>query len=141
MKKIFYTLIYTLIINASFGQVTPVKKGAEITFLNKTFDYDTIERYSNGTRSFTFYNTGDAPLVLRKVKSGCSCTVPSYTKDTIPPKGKGQISAKYNTKKYGKFNRSLTVYSNAANGAQKITIKGVIIDSKKKWGIEPKQKK
>ena len=138
MKKTFYTLIYILIFNASFGQEIPAKKGPEITFLNMTFDYDTIERYSNGTRTFTFYNTGDEPLVIKKVKSGCSCTVPSYTKDTIPPLGRGEISAGYNTRKYGSFNRELTVHSNATNGSVKIRIKGVVIDPKKKWGVERK---
>ena len=142
MKKIIYTLIYILIFNASFGQTNPDKKGPQITFLNTIFDYDTIERYSSGTRSFTFYNTGDEPLVIRKVKSGCSCTVPSYTKDTIQPLGKGEISARYNTRKPGKFNRDLTVFSNATNTPKtKIFIRGVVIDPKKKWGIQPKQKK
>lgn len=139
MKKTFYTLICILFLTSSFGQETTTKKGPEIKFLNLTYDYDTIERYSNGTRTFTFYNIGDEPLIIKKVKSGCSCTVPSYTKDTIPPFGKGEISARYNTKKYGKFNRELTVFSNATNGRVNIRIKGVIIDPKKTWGVEPKQ--
>lgn len=120
---------------------TPVKKGPIITFLNTTIDYDTIERYSSGARTFNFYNTGDEPLVVRKVKSGCSCTVASYTKDTIFPGGRGEITASYNTRKYKAFNRDLTVYSNAKNTPKmKIWIKGFIIDPVKMWGVEKKKK-
>ena len=90
--------------------------------------------------AFTFYNTGDEPLIISEVKSGCSCTVPSYTKDTVFPGERGEISAKFNTKKPGKFDRPLTVFSNATN-ASKVTINitGFVLDTKKKWGIEHKK--
>jgi hypothetical protein len=108
-----------------------------ITFLNRTIDYDTIERYSNGHRTFTFYNTGTAPLIVSRVKSGCSCTVASFTKDTLLPGERGQISAKYNTKKPGKFERELVVYSNAKDHSlTKIWIKGYVLDTKLHYGIE-----
>lgn len=110
-----------------------------ITFLNRTIDYDTIERYSNGHRTFTFYNTGTAPLIVNRVKSGCSCTVASFTKDTLLPGERGQISAKYNTKKPGKFERELVVYSNAKDHSlTKIWIKGYVLDTKLHYGIEKK---
>ena len=141
MKKYILLLSLIFVLNLSFSQTTPVvKKGPEITFLNTIIDYDTIERYSNGTRTFHFYNTGDEPLIVTKVKSGCSCTVASYTKDTIFPGGRGEISATYNTRKYNAFNRDLTVYSNAKNlNPAKLWIKGFIIDPVKMWGVEKKQ--
>ena len=97
------------------SQNDSIKKGPQIKFLNSILDYDTIERYSNGSRTFIFYNMGDEPLLITKVKSGCSCTVPKYSKDSIQPGQRGEIIAKYNTKKPGKFNRNLTVTSNASN--------------------------
>lgn len=140
MKKYLLLILFSSIISLGFSQTTAVvKKGPEITFLNTVIDYDTIERYSNGTRTFHFYNTGDEPLIITKVKSGCSCTVANYTKDTIFPGGRGEISATYNTRKYNAFNRDLTVYSNAKNGNPiKIWIKGFIIDPVKMWGVEKK---
>lgn len=131
-KKISLTaflLFFSILISAQNSE----KAGAEITFLNSTVDYDTIERYSNGTRTFVFYNTGNEPLVITNVKSSCSCTVPTWTKEPIPPGGRGEISAKYNTKKPGKFNRPITVNTNA--GTHTIKIIGVVVDPVAKYGV------
>lgn len=139
MKHLLILLCSIIIVGNAFCQDT-TKKGPVLQFLQTTMDYDTIERYSNGTRSFTFYNTGDEPLVIKSVKSGCSCTVPSFTKDTIFPGEKGEIKAKFNTRKPVAFNQKLKVYSNSSTGKKVIiTIKGVVIDPKKVWGIEPKK--
>ena len=140
MKQIITLLLLSISFAGLSSEVDSVPVGPQITFLHTTFDYDTIERYSNGTRTFIFYNTGDEPLLITHVKSGCSCTVPSYSKDTIFPGERGEINAKYNTKKPGKFNRPLTVFSNATNSSSvKINITGVVIDPMKKWGIKRKK--
>lgn len=137
MKKI---ILFSLILYSGIqspAQSDSNKVGPQLTFLNTEINYDTIERYSNGTRTFIFYNTGDEPLVIKKVKSGCSCTISSYTEDTIYPGGKGEINAGYNTRKPGKFDRKLTVHSNATNGGKrKIRIIGFVLDPKKYYGVE-----
>lgn len=137
---LFLTLL--LIGLVSFAQSDSTKTGPILTFLNKTIDYDTIERYDNGYRTFTFYNTGDEPLIIKRVKSGCSCTVTKLVKDTIMPGERGEITAKYNTKKPGKFNRKLTVYSNSSvKQVTYIYLRGFVLDSKRFYGVERKKKK
>lgn len=138
MKTLLLVVTFFMIAIASIGQDT-LKKGPILQFLQTTIDYDTIERYSNGTRTFVFYNTGDEPLVIKKVKSGCSCTIPNYTKDTIYPGERGEIKASFNTKKPIPFDQELKVTSNSSAGKKvEIRIKGVVIDPKKVWGIERK---
>jgi Protein of unknown function (DUF1573) len=46
---------------------------------------DTIEAI------FYFKNIGNAPLQIESVSSSCSCTVPSFSKHSIPPGGKGFV--------------------------------------------------
>lgn len=139
MKKLLFLSI--LFISATaISQTDTIKKGPILTFLNTTIDYDTIERYDDGYRTFTFYNTGDEPLILTSVKSGCSCTVAKLKKDTIQPNERGEITAKYNTKKPGAFNRKLTVYSNSSvKPVYYIYLKGFVLDSKKFYDIEKKK--
>jgi hypothetical protein len=139
MKHTYIFIISCLLAFNSIAQDAE-KTGPVLQFLQTTIDYDTIERYSDGTRTFVFYNTGDEPLVTRNVKSGCSCTVPSFTKDTIFPGQKGGIKARFNTRKPIPFNQKLKVYSNSSTGKKvEVTIKGVVIDPKRVWGIEPKK--
>lgn len=138
MKKTYYTALFLLLTSVSWSQDS-LKTGPILQFLQTTIDYDTIERYSNGTRTFTFYNTGDEPLVIKNVTSGCSCTVPGYSKDSINPGERGEIQASFNTRKPIPFNQTLKVYSNSSTGStSEIHITGVVIDPKKVWGIERK---
>ena len=83
--------------------------------------------------TFNFYITGNEPLLITRVKSGCSCTEAKCTKDTILPGGRGEITARYNTKKSGNFDRELTVYFNTGGKTitTKIKIIGFVLDTKK----------
>lgn len=141
--KTLLTATFISVIFCGFSQNEETKQHHDkITFLNTVINYDTIERYSDGNRTFNFYNTGNEPLVITRVKSGCSCTVAKYTKDTILPGGRGEITARYNTKKPGRFDRELTVYSNSGGKTitTKIGIIGFVLDTKKIYGIEKKKK-
>lgn len=78
---------------------------------------------------FEFTNIGDAPLVVKDVKSSCGCTVPEKPKEPIMPGKKGQIQVKYNMN-VGNINRTVTVESNAVNaqdGKSYLRIKGTVV--------------
>ncbi|WP_400081213.1 DUF1573 domain-containing protein [Winogradskyella sp. R77965] len=105
-------------------------KIAVIKFKTEVVDYGTVEQNSDGTRLFTFTNTGDAPLIITKVKTTCGCTVPSYSKAPILPGEAGQVNIKYDTKRLGAFTKTVTVISNAEGGNKILKIKGNIVASK-----------
>lgn len=100
---------------------------AIIDFDVDTVDYGTIVQDSNGTRTISFTNTGNAILVITDVKATCGCTVPSYSKSPVMPKERGEITVKYNTSKIGVFSKTVTVLSNASAVAKRISIKGEVI--------------
>ena len=102
-------------------------KVAVIKFKTEVVDYGTITQNSDGTRLFTFTNTGDAPLLITNVKTSCGCTVPSYSKAPILPGESGQLNIKYDTTRLGAFNKTVTVTSNAEGGNKILKIKGNII--------------
>lgn len=76
--------------------------------------------------SFTFTNTGTAPLVIHQALASCGCTVPSYPKDPIKPGEKAKIEVTYNgTGKFpGHFQKTITVRSNATNEVVRLTLVG-----------------
>ena len=101
-------------------------KTASIDFETEVIDFGTIQQNSNGLRTFTFTNTGNAPLIISNVKSSCGCTVPTYSKEAISPGATGEIEIKYDTKRLGAFSKSITVYSNADQSRKTLTIKGKV---------------
>lgn len=102
-----------------------VENGAKIEFEKEVHDYGTIENGANGECTFEFKNTGNAPLIISNAKGSCGCTVPSWPKEPIAPGKTGTITVKYDTKRAGAINKSVTITSNAVNAPTKvIRIKG-----------------
>jgi hypothetical protein len=124
MKKIilqFSFLIATFFTINSFvaQQGIALTQGAEITFDKSTHDYGQIEKSSNGECVFVFTNTGNQPLKITNAKGSCGCTVPSWRKkdgsSTWAPGESGEIRVRYDTKRVGVINKSVTIQSNAMN--------------------------
>lgn len=116
--------------HAQMALENPPASVASIDFEAETIDYGTILKDTNGERTFTFKNNGNAPLVLTNVKSSCGCTVPNYSKAPILPGDEGEITVKYNTAKLGAFSKTVTVTSNAAVPKIILKVKGNVITSK-----------
>ena len=123
MKKIL-VLLTILLSFQGFSQ----EKQAQIEFKQKEIDYGNIDKNSDGTRVFEFTNTGDAPLIINRVKSSCGCTVPSKPNKPIMPGQTEKIVVKYNTHRVGPFRKTITVYSNAKNNVIILKIKGKVVD-------------
>jgi len=105
-----------------------VTSGAQISFTKEVHDYGTIKNGANGTSTFEFKNTGNAPLILSNAKGSCGCTVPTWPKEPIAPGASAVISVKYDTKRQGAINKSVTITSNASNEPNKvIRIKGTVL--------------
>lgn len=132
MKNLISSTIAALVMVAvsfnSSAQTGAVQSGAEITFLEETYDYGEVKYGGDGVCTFIFENTGNEPLVLGNVKGSCSCTVPEWPKTPIAPGEKGELKVKYNTQKAGAINKSVTINSNAVNTPVKVVrIKGNVL--------------
>ncbi len=102
-------------------------KQAEITFESTTHDFGTFSTdKAVQTCTFTFTNTGDAPLIIHQAVASCGCTVPKYSKEPIRPGQQGTIEVTYNgTGKFaGVFKKSVTIRSNAKNDVVRLSISG-----------------
>ena len=128
MKKIFSTLCMALVAVAMMGQ-QPV-----ITFEKTEHDFGKINE-SDGRVSvvFEFKNEGMAPLILSNVRASCGCTTPTWTKEPVEPGQTGSITVTYNPNgRPGRFQKTVTITSNAKEPTVKVYIKGEVIPKQAK---------
>lgn len=68
------------------------------SFAETEHDFGTIDEGDVVEHTFTFTNTGEAPLIIQNASGSCGCTVPTYSKAPIAPGETGEIVAKFNSK-------------------------------------------
>jgi len=121
--------------------VEPVGPTTTIDFTEKTFDFGKVMEGEIVEHDYKFKNTGSEPLVLKKVKASCGCTVPTWPRNAIAPGESGIIHAKFDTKRRGRpggapQNKSITVTGNITGGKVVLKLKGLI---DKKEGLKVKK--
>lgn len=130
LKRLFGTLCLLFVISiAAFAQAGK----AEIKFDKTSHNFGKFsEKQPVQKCTFTFTNTGTAPLVINQAIASCGCTVPAYTKTPILPGKKGEITVTYNgTGKFpGHFKKTITVRSNATTEMTRLQVEGDIEEAK-----------
>lgn len=127
MKNQLLTLTILTAALSGFAQDAPPASKAEIQFEKEVHDFGNVKQGGDATTEFKFTNTGTEPLIISNAKGSCGCTVPEWPREPIAPGQSGAIKVKYDSKRVGPINKSVTITSNANNGAQKIIrIKGHI---------------
>ncbi len=94
-------------------------------------DFGEIPQASKEVKcTFDFTNDGDAPLVITRIVTSCSCTKAAYSRKPILPGEKSTITIIYEPQKKesGVFYKAIEVYSNATPKRQIIVIKGNAIE-------------
>jgi hypothetical protein len=129
MKKALFSLAVMFVGLTAFNKVeAQIETGPKIEFSKETHDYGTVKYGADGTCTFEFKNNGNEPLIISNAKGSCGCTVPEWPKEPIAPGAKGSIKVKYDTKRPGAINKSVTITSNAVNEPTKvIRIKGNVL--------------
>lgn len=116
MKNVIF--LFLLLVSSTVFSANPSHNGLEnpgpqMTFASLTVDYGIIKKGDEPLRKFTFQNTGTTPLVITGAKASCGCTVPSYPTEAIAPGATSQIEVRYDTKRVGVINKSITITSNS----------------------------
>lgn len=98
-----------------------------VEWSSDTYDYGSVASGAKVTHQFRFTNTGDAPLILTRVKPSCGCTTPTYTKEEIGPGEDGFIDVAFNSAgKSGVQNKTVTVTGNFAGTNKILRINGEV---------------
>jgi len=128
MKKILGTLFMAL------TAVTMMAQEPVITFEKTVHDFGKINEADGRVSAiFEFKNEGMSPLVLSNVRASCGCTTPKWTREPIEPGQTGQVTVTYNPNgRPGRFQKTVTVTSNAKTPTVRVYVKGEVIPKQAK---------
>ncbi len=126
MKKAIFTLCFAFAgIVAAYAQPKELVSGPAIKLDKESHDYGDVPFGGNGECTFKVTNTGTDMLILTNCQGSCGCTVPKCDPNPILPGESSLIEVKYDTKRPGPINKTVTINSNAVNEPVKVvSIKG-----------------
>lgn len=146
MKKIVFIVIGVVILScALFAQSifrrnanrTPQQQtivvrpsGPYMTFERNIHDFGSVrEEAGRISTAFEFTNTGNAPVIILRVNTGCpGCTFPTYPREPILPGQTSQIALEYVTSgRPGAFNRPVTVHTNVPDTVFTLFLRGTVL--------------
>ena len=78
--------------------------------------------------SFTFTNTGKELWVIQDVVTSCGCLTVEYPKEPVRPGGQAVLQVTYRADHPGYFDKTLTVYSNAADSPLRLRVTGSAVE-------------
>lgn len=125
---------------ATLTETAPAStSGARLSLDSDVVDYGTIDQGGEPLRLAKFKNTGTEPLIISGAKGSCGCTVPNWPKDPIMPGETSQIEIRYDTKRTGAINKTVTVTSNDPAGKHTIRVIGNINAVSTEPGVPQKE--
>jgi hypothetical protein len=90
-------------------------KQARAVFQETTHDFGKVKQGDALTWEFVFTNKGDAPLLIKEVRTSCGCTAALASADKIAPGGEGRIKTTFNSAGYqGRITKYIFLVSNDA---------------------------
>ncbi len=134
MKTTIITLIAAALLAVVAVPAAAQKKGAQMTFKTNTYNFGDIPRKGGNVEcEFEFVNDGDAPLVITRVITSCTCTKAVYSKKPIAPGQTSTMKIIYepHKKEPGVFHKVIQIFTNAPESRKIVTVNGNSIDTKK----------
>lgn len=125
MKRMVWSVCLLGILMPVLAQTVEPK----IAFVKTEHDFGTFQETDGKvTYRFEFVNSGGSTLIVQNVTASCGCTAPDWSREPIPPGGKGFVAATYNPAgRPGSFRKYITVYSNSNPGNARLTIVGEVV--------------
>jgi hypothetical protein len=86
---------------------------AKIQFDSTEYYFGTVKEGTIVKHTFSFKNTGNAPLLIADVRTTCGCTVPTWNKNPIPVGATDKIDVSFNTEnKENEQVKKITILAN-----------------------------
>jgi hypothetical protein len=101
---------------------------AAFQFSGTEHDFGTIKEGDVVEHTFSFKNTGDAPLIISDARPSCGCTAPDWTKTPIPAGGTGFVKARFDSNgKPNMQNKTITVTANTWPTQSVLRFKAMVV--------------
>lgn len=89
-------------------------------------DFGDIPYEKPVTFSFEFTNQSKEAVKIDNVRVGCSCTVPAWTEEAIPPGATETIEVSFDAQKTRYFKKTIKVFFSKIPKAYDLTIEGYV---------------
>jgi len=105
---------FALLVLVLFGPTVSLAAPAPHLVTDTTkYDFGVVQQGEKVETTFSFRNDGDAPLLIDRVKSSCSCTATLISNKEIPPGGSGSVKAVFDSTRFrGRVHKMIFLYSN-----------------------------
>jgi len=126
----------TIISVVLFGSIAFAAPSLQVN--NPKFDFGEIFQGEKVLHVFEFVNEGDETLQIDRVKSSCGCTAVLVSEKSIPPGGKGELQANFDSARFrNAVSKTIYLYSNdPVRPVMQFHIKGTVLET---IAIEPTQ--
>ena len=123
-KKIFLILASVVCCVSAYSE-------AIIKWNLTDYDFGAFHESSGpATAVFTFYNTGDEPLVVTGARANCGCTTPKTSANIVEAGDSATLTVTYDPGgRPGRFEKNVFVDTNTADPRSTLTIRGVVVGS------------
>lgn len=124
LRYVLITSVWMIFCATANVNALPATEDEEITVDKTIHDFGTIkESKGNVSAVFTIKNMANVPIILSKVRASCGCTTPEWTKEPIAPGKTGKVTATYNPKGAGPFEKSITINISVGDKTRTIVVK------------------
>lgn len=99
----------------------------KITTENTVIDCGQVVFRQPITAQFEMKNSGNKPLLITDMRTSCGCTTVSYPREAIPGGQTFTVSAVYDARQMGHFDKQIGLYSNAGGQPMVLSVRGVVV--------------
>ena len=114
-KRTLYFLLPLFILFFSCQEKkTNVKaENTSIEWRKKDWNFGNVIQGEEVAYTFHFRNTGQSNLFIKKIETGCGCTIANYDKVPVLPGKEGKIEITFNSAgRYGKQYKEISIFAN-----------------------------
>jgi hypothetical protein len=119
VNKFAKILFFSFFIILCLGTLL-AREGPKVKFQEEKWDFGKVKEGQVKTHVFVFNNTGDAPLLIKRVRTSCGCAAALISDKNVEPGKKGELKVTLNTRGY-EGNISKYVYVESNDRSQPVT--------------------
>jgi hypothetical protein len=110
----------------------------ELQVLESNFDFGEVFQGDKVLHVYEFTNQGDEALLIDRVRSSCGCTAVLVSDKNLPPGGKGELQANFDSSRFrGAVSKTIYLYSNdPVRPVMQLQLQGKVLEI---VGVEPNQ--
>ena len=112
---------------AALGLWSVPAMSQRLTAVNEVIECGSVMYEQPVTAHFELTNSG-GPLTITGVRTSCGCTEADYPRVPIRDGGKFTITATYDARQMGHFDKQIAVYTSAGDKPLYLTMRGIVVD-------------